>query len=75
MSARKEDTKPPYHTNEFRRLFLLLTPTANGGVGTGLGLAVSYEIIQSNGGSLSLDTIYKSGCRFLVSPPPKHQSH
>ena len=39
------------------------------GHGTGLGLAVSYEIIDQHGGSLTLDDGYTGGARFRIRLP------
>ncbi len=37
--------------------------------GTGLGLAVSYRIIEAHGGSMSVESLTAGGCRFTILLP------
>ena len=37
--------------------------------GTGLGLSISYEIVQSNGGTLTVDTVPGSFTEFIITLP------
>ncbi len=37
--------------------------------GTGLGLAVSYRIIEAHGGTLSVESPPAGGCRFIITLP------
>ena len=39
------------------------------GEGTGLGLSLTYNIIQEHGGSISVDGSVRSGCRFEILLP------
>ena len=46
--------------------------TKPAGEGTGLGLSISYEIVQSNGGTLAVETVPGSFTEFIITLP--HQS-
>ena len=37
--------------------------------GTGLGLAVSYRIIEAHGGTMSVESRSAGGCRFTITLP------
>jgi signal transduction histidine kinase len=41
------------------------------GKGTGLGLAVCYQVMEQHGGSIRLDMSYKSGARFVLTLPTR----
>jgi two-component system NtrC family sensor kinase len=45
------------------------------GKGTGLGLSVCQSLVAAAGGSLSLDTTYTSGARFVVHLPEAEVRH
>jgi signal transduction histidine kinase len=51
------------------RLFEPFVTTKEVGKGTGLGLAVCRGLVEAVGGSISLDTAFEGGARFLVSLP------
>jgi signal transduction histidine kinase len=51
------------------RLFEPFFTTKGVGQGTGLGLAMSYQIVERHGGALFLDTAYAGGARFVVHLP------
>jgi signal transduction histidine kinase len=51
------------------RLFEPFFTTKDVGVGTGLGLAVSLEIVSQHGGRLYLDDTYGEGTRFVIELP------
>ena len=51
------------------RLFEPFATTKDPGRGTGLGLATSYQIVQSHGGRLYLDDAHAPGARFVVELP------
>jgi PAS domain S-box-containing protein len=42
------------------------------GEGTGLGLSLTYNIIQEHGGSISVSSQYGDGCQFDISLPLAH---
>jgi two-component system NtrC family sensor kinase len=49
-----------------QRLFEPFYSTKGAGKGTGLGLAVSRQIIESAGGAIRLDVNYLAGARFII---------
>ncbi len=56
------------------RIFEPFFTTKPAGVGTGLGLSVSYGIIQGHSGSISVDSTPNVGTTFTVTLPLSHQS-
>ena len=53
-----------------QRIFDPLFTTKPVGLGTGLGLSVSYSIISKHGGEISVDSTPDIGTTFTVRPPP-----
>ncbi len=51
------------------RIFEPFFTTKNVGEGTGLGLSLTYNIIQEHGGSISVSSQYGNGCQFDISLP------
>jgi signal transduction histidine kinase/Na+/proline symporter len=51
------------------RIFEPFFTTKNVGEGTGLGLSLTYNIIQEHGGSISVFSQYGEGCQFEISLP------
>jgi len=51
------------------RIFEPFFTTKNVGEGTGLGLSLTYNIIQEHGGSISVSSQYSEGCQFDISLP------
>ena len=51
------------------RIFEPFFTTKNVGEGTGLGLSLTYNIIQEHGGSISVSSQYGDGCQFDISLP------
>jgi signal transduction histidine kinase len=56
-------------SEHLRRIFEPFFTTKPVGEGTGLGLAVSREIVRRHGGELSVDSVPGKGSRFLVELP------
>ena len=51
------------------KIFNPFFTTKPAGEGTGLGLSISYEIVQSNGGTLAVDTVPGSFTEFIITLP------
>jgi len=54
------------------KIFEPFFTTKNVGEGTGLGLSLTYNIIQEHGGSISVSSQYGDGCQFDISLPLAH---
>ena len=63
------DTGPGVAPELRPRLFEPFFTTKGVGQGTGLGLAVSYQIVERHGGALYLDPAHAGGARFVVRLP------
>jgi two-component system NtrC family sensor kinase len=64
-----EDNGPGVAEAVRDRLFEPFVTTKEVGKGTGLGLAVCRGLVEAVGGSISLDTAFKGGARFVVELP------
>ena len=68
-----EDDGPGIPTGEHERIFerfaRLDESRAAADGGTGLGLAIARDIIEHHGGTLTVDTAYRSGARFVITFP------
>ncbi|GBF29009.1 sensor protein ZraS [bacterium MnTg03] len=51
------------------KIFEPFFTTKNIGEGTGLGLSLSYNIIQEHGGAIAVSSQYGEGCQFEISLP------
>ncbi len=64
-----EDNGPGVAELVRERLFEPFVTTKEVGKGTGLGLAVCRGLVEAVGGSISLDTAFRGGARFVVELP------
>ena len=64
-----EDTGPGIAEEYQEQVFTLFCKVNDLSEGLGLGLALAKRHIQNLGGSLTLDTDYHEGCRFVVELP------
>lgn len=70
-----EDNGPGIKPEIRRRIFEPFFTTKPSGIGTGLGLSVSYFIItQNHGGSFSVEPAPDGGARFVILLPLKKES-
>ena len=64
-----EDTGPGIAKEDISRFFEYFTKADDLAEGLGLGLPLSSRHIRNLGGSLTLDTSYVGGCRFVIEVP------
>ena len=64
-----EDDGPGVDPRVRAQLFEPFVTTKDVGKGTGLGLAVCRGLVEAAGGSITLDTEYARGARFVVELP------
>ena len=64
-----QDTGHGIKRDDIKRIFDPFFTTKGTGRGTGLGLAVSYGIVQEHGGSIIVDSTPGNGTRFQVALP------
>ncbi len=64
-----EDDGPGVDPRVQAQLFEPFVTTKDVGKGTGLGLAVCRGLVEAAGGSITLDTDYRRGARFIVDLP------
>lgn len=73
--VRVADNGPGIPPHIRQKIFEPFFSTKQKGEGTGLGLSVSFGIIQAHGGSLQLESVMGQGSTFVVNLPlaPPHQ--
>lgn len=59
----------PKHGDRIFELFQRLHRDESQFAGTGIGLALAKRIVESHGGTISLDPDYRAGARFVVTLP------
>ena len=69
-----EDTGPGIPAEEMNSIFLPFFSTKSGThKRLGLGLSISYRIVESFGGDMTVDNIPDGGCRFTIRLPRLHR--
>jgi PAS domain S-box-containing protein len=74
VCVRVSDDGPGVAAEHRERLFEPFFTTKPAGEGTGLGLFLSYQIVQSHGGEIRVDASPSGGARFEVRLPPVGES-
>jgi two-component system NtrC family sensor kinase len=69
ISVAVRDTGCGMHPDQLEKVFMPFFTTKEPGDGTGLGLSVSYSIIQSFGGAFYVDSTPGKGSTFIVELP------
>ncbi len=69
IKASVADTGRGMSQEEMHKIFDPFYTTSPVGQGTGLGLAVSYSIIQQHSGSIEVDSVFGRGSTLIVSLP------
>lgn len=64
-----QDTGPGIPKNAIDKMFKPFTKINELSEGLGLGLSLTYRHIVNLGGTLTLDTDYDNGCRFIIELP------
>jgi signal transduction histidine kinase len=65
---------PGEHERIFERFARLDEGRAVTDGGTGLGLAIARDIIERHGGTVTVDTAYRKGARFVITLPAAHDT-
>jgi signal transduction histidine kinase len=63
------DTGPGIEADVAEKIFEPFYTTKPAGQGTGLGLSVTYGIIQDHGGNISVSRAENSGAKFIITLP------
>jgi signal transduction histidine kinase len=64
-----EDSGEGIKEEHLSKIFEPFFTTKNIGEGTGLGLSLTYNIIQEHGGAIAVSSQYGEGCQFEISLP------
>jgi signal transduction histidine kinase len=73
MVIEVEDNGPGMDEDVRKRIFEPFFTTKDVGIGTGLGLSVSYFIITNNhGGAMEIKSRKDQGSTFIIKLPIKH---
>ena len=57
--------------NHYLIIFQLFFTSKPTGVGTGLGLSLSYDIVKAHGGEIKVETKQGEGSEFFIELPAK----
>jgi len=68
------DTGKGISQGDQKRIFEPFFTTKEKGVGTGLGLSVSYGIVQQHGGTINVESTAGEGTRFIITLPLRPQN-
>ncbi len=69
VAARFQDTGPGMSAETLRRIFDPFFTTKEAGEGTGLGLTISYGIVEEHGGRIWADSTVGRGTTFVIELP------
>ena len=64
-----EDNGPGFTKEERERAFEAFFSTKQVGLGTGLGLYISYYLLSQVGGRIAIDEHYGPGAKMLIALP------
>ncbi len=58
-----------FHQKVIDKIFQPFFTTKPTGIGTGLGLSLSYDIIKAHGGEVKMETKEGKGSEFIITLP------
>ncbi len=67
MNSKTNQIKPPGNIKD--KIFQPFFTTKPTGSGTGLGLSLSYDIINAHGGEIKVVSENGEGCEFIIQLP------
>ena len=69
MEIKVEDNGPGISQKVLNKIFQPFFTTKPSGQGTGLGLSLSYDIVKTHGGELTVETKEGEGATFIINLP------